>query len=60
MNKGIFGKMGNCSMIEKVSQILFDLTVRFGSVQFVPQKVGGMLCMVVKVSFISRRDEVSV
>jgi hypothetical protein len=88
LNKGIFGKMGNYSMIEKVyvpnvvmktpspsygvsvtpghyatyvtqnkvghgSQILFDLTSQFGSVQFVPQEVGGMLCMVTKVSRLS-------
>ena len=91
LNKGIFGKMGNCSMIEKVyvpdvalntpspaygmsvapsqfatyvtqnkaghgSQILFDLAARFGNVQFVPQEVGGMLCMVAKVSRLSAED----
>jgi hypothetical protein len=91
LNKGIFGKMGNCSMIDKVyvpnvvlntpspsygvsvapsqyttyvtqnkaghgSQILFDLAARFGNVQFVPQEVGGILCMVAKVSRLSTED----
>ena len=91
LNKGIFGKMGNCSMIEKVyvpnvvlktsspsygvsvapgqcatyvtqniaghgSQILFDLAARFGNVQFVPQEVGGKLCMVAKVSRLSAEE----
>jgi hypothetical protein len=91
LNKGIFGKMGNCSMIEKVyvpsvvlktpspsygvsvapgqcatfvtqnivgygSQILFDLDARFGNVQFVPQEVGGMLCMVAKVFRLSAEE----
>jgi hypothetical protein len=91
LNKGIFGKMGNCSKIEKVyvpnvvlntpspsygvsvapsqyatyvtqnkaghgSQILFDLVARFGNVQFVPHEVGGMLCMVAKVSRLSAED----
>jgi hypothetical protein len=91
LNKGIFGKMGNCSMIEKVyvpnvviktpspsygvsvdpvqyvtyvtqnkdghgSQILFDLSVQFGNVQFVPQEVGGWLCMVAKVFRLSSEE----
>jgi hypothetical protein len=91
LNKGIFGKMGNCSMIKKVyvpnvvlktpspsygvsvapdqyvtyvtqnkaghgSQILFDLAAQFGNVQFVPQEVGGMLCMVEKVSRLSAEE----
>ncbi len=38
------------------SQILFDLTVRFGNVQFVPHEVGGMMCMVAKVSRLSAED----
>ena len=91
LNKWIFGKMGNCIMIEKVyvpnvvlktpspsygmsvapgqcatyvtqniaghgSQILFDLAARFGNVQFVPQEVGGMLCLVAKVSRLSAEE----
>ena len=89
LNKGIFGKMGTCSMIERVnvpdvvqnfrspsygvavaqyatymthnkaghgSQILLDLAARFGNVQFVPHEVGGMLCLVAKVSRLSAEE----
>ena len=38
------------------SQILFDLNARFEIVQFVPQEVGGMLCMVAKVSRLSTEE----
>jgi hypothetical protein len=91
LNKGIFGKMGNCNMIEKVyvpnvvrktpspsygvsvapgqyatyvtqniaghgSQIPFYIAARFRNVEFVPQVVGGMLCMVAKDSRLSSEE----
>jgi hypothetical protein len=38
------------------SQILFDLNARFEIVQFVPEEVGGMLCMVTQVSRLSAEE----